>query len=141
VLGRERALGGYVVRHALRAVELVDCSLEAGEVGWLAGRCDLEVVCDLFGAVDYAREGADDDVGDSLSFEGGDERVRVEQLLVPARRQLPSGAHHPLDPALGREERVLPELGDRVLDAVGEFERQVEAADSEYLEQRLEAGC
>jgi hypothetical protein len=86
-------------------------------------------VGEFVGAVDDAGERADDEIGDPVSFEGCEDRVRVEwRGLVALRGRLGSGAQHPLDPALGRDQCGLAHAGKRAVVALREFERKLIAA-------------
>ena len=133
MLGRDRAVARPGFAAASFAGELGERALKAGEVRRLAGGCDLELVCDLLGAVDDAGEAADDEIGDPVSFECCEDRVRVE--LARARR--PSPTCWVLARSIrstrrsGERSADLRSAGERVVVALGEFEREVVAADGE----------
>ena len=126
----------------MRGEEVAERELEPLEVVRAPRRREVELVSDLVGTVDDAGEAANEDVGDPVALEGGEDGVGVERRgAASLRAGLGSGAEKLLDSALRRAEHVLAQARERRVVARRKLERKVEAADADKLEQGLEAGC
>ena len=64
--------------------EVVEGECEPAQVLGAQGGSEVEAVGELLGALDHAGEAADQDVGDSLAIECGQDRVGVERWLFNA---------------------------------------------------------
>lgn len=61
-------------------VQRLERLLQAAQVVRTQGGRDVEVICRLLGAVNDARERADDDIGDVRVLEFAQQHVRVERV-------------------------------------------------------------